>query len=150
MKYIKTFEEHSEQADIVYHVTSSIDVPEILKHGLIANKSKLGFTKNRVGKTLSQNGFIYAFEELSDAVRWLFHASWTNDGFDMDLYRIIKIIDDKSLYKPDEHWESLTGKGKWLMKKGNVPADKIILLPKITEGAAKFIINGGDITEGDL
>lgn len=151
-KFIEAVEETGEEApDILYHVTAAENVQKILKNGIIPNKSRLGFTKNRMGGTLSKKGYIYAFETFHDALRWVLKAAWDiNQDKDINVYRILKFNDNKNKYEEDTHWESMGGKGRWLMKTGGVSPNAITLLPKLKDKVGRFLTSGDGATEEDV
>ena len=152
MKSFKTFLIEDESTpEVLYHVTAAENVPKILKNGIIPNKSKLGFTKNRFGGTLSKKGYTYAFENLTDAVRWIFKAAWDiNHAKDLSVFRILKFNDDKNKYEQDTHWESLGGKGRWLMKAGGVSPEAITLLPPVPQDVGRLLTGDKEVREEDL
>lgn len=150
MKSFKQYiSESSEAPDILYHVTSTNNVKSILKNGIIPSK-KAGFSYGQLGQRLSKKGYMYAFENLTDAIRWLAKASWTDNGFDLTQYRILKFNDNKNDYEQDTHWESMGGKGRWLMKQGGISPNAINLLPQIDDALLKKLTGDTDIEEKDF
>jgi hypothetical protein len=144
----------SSEDSVLYHVTDTKNAKKILKTGLIPNKSSLGFTKNQFGGRLSKKGYVYAFEDLVDAVAWVMKACWAiNQEKDYTVLSIIKFKDDKSQYVQDKHHESSNGLGRWLMKEGTVSPDQIVgILPPVKQSLGKFLIGlkRKHLTEEDL
>lgn len=151
MKSFKQFILEENEPSILYHVTLKRNIRKIESEGLIPNK-RMGFTLNRMGGTLSKEGYVYAFENLTDALRWLAKASWDPDkgDFEADDFRIIKINDDKNQYEQDTHWESMGGKGRWLMKKGAISPEAITIMPPISKDSFKKLAGDNEITDIDI
>lgn len=141
----------TEETHTLYHVTSTSDVPKIMKLGLLPNKSKNGFTFNKFGGRLSKKGFIYAFEHLNDAVGWVFKQSWEiSKGKDWSMFTIIKFNDDKEEYVQDTHHESMGGRGKWLMKQGSIPPEKLTVLPPLQTSLGRLLVADKEVTEDEI
>jgi hypothetical protein len=99
---------------------------------------------NRFGVKLSKDKHIYAFEKLSDAKRWAGRMGWKWD----EPITIVRFRDRIGKYKKDEHYESVGSEGKWLMKKGKVPARVINGIIPFTPEMMKEIAQGVPIPIG--
>ena len=123
---------------MVYHVTFADKAKKILKSGLYPDKPNV--TRGRLGQKLSKPGYVYAFSDYEDAVMWASKMGWDFK----DPVVIIVIDDNASNYEYDKHFESSYSYGHWLMKKGHVPADKILATIPFTPEMAKEAVKISD------
>jgi hypothetical protein len=128
--------------DTLYHVTLTSNIDKIKKAGLLmmqkSNWVKAG-DKERYG-----NGEIYAFDHMSDAIRWAAKWDWDlNKTIGSGKVSIITFNDDKSLWVEDDsdplaHAGSF---GKWFKKVGRVSPDAIQDIVPVTPAAIRSIIH---------
>jgi hypothetical protein len=134
-------------ADILYHVTTLSNALKILNDGIQPNKPQM-WRRLYAGKF--PKGYIYAFTDLLDSIRWAFKLDWElnePNRLDPRLHPMkpIVIISFQCDYKdwiPDHHHEKTGYRGDWLKTMATVyPADILLLvndarwrieLPKIT------------------
>jgi predicted ABC-type ATPase len=140
-----TVEEFVKSQKIVYHVVDSDVVPSVMKEGVVPNKGSIA--KNVMGGNLSEKGKTYAFENFDDAARWAFRNEYGKGKKQV----ILQIGENPSNYEQDTHFESQGAKGKWLKKKGGIPASNIIdsveLTPEMTK---RLVLNAENDAKGAL
>jgi hypothetical protein len=108
---------------ILYHVTNAENLPNIIQKGIQPNKVE-GFTKGVSGKTLSDKGKVYAFDNYNDALRWQTKMDW--DVNDPNLsHHIVPFIDDASKYVKDIHPEYSNYLGV-LKKEGGIKPEQLL------------------------
>lgn len=103
----------------LYHVTFKSRFKTIKTDGIVPKRRSIYkglFTE------IKDIGSIYAFTNFDDAARW---ASRMNFDFKRPTM-IVVFKDDIRLWQSDVHFEGAGSRGKWIKKKGSVPAKNIV------------------------
>jgi hypothetical protein len=140
MKLTLFLESRSEYYADLYHVTFTKNIPSILlKNGITPLHTSLWV--NAAGKRLGA-GEIFAFEDISDAIRWASRMEWdTSKTTGTGKVSIIK-------FKQDGEWDvdkndplSQAGsKGRWLKRFKPIPVSEIVGYTKVTGDMIKALV----------
>jgi hypothetical protein len=110
---------------ILYHVTTLKNALKVLRQGIKPGQPQI-WCKKTMGAF--EKGWIYAFDDQLDAVRWAFKTDWDlNTGRipAMEPVVIIEFETDIDHWVRDMHIESSSYRGKWYKSKISVLPDDI-------------------------
>lgn len=128
----------------LYHVTFKAGQSTILKKGI--NPQAKSTFHGAFGQMIKEFGFIYAFSNFDDAVRWASKLQYDSDQPTV----IVVFRCDPGQWQRDTHFESAGAKGRWLKKKGSVaPADIIDvvdLTPEMTRAVVRTLGTNMELT----